>query len=470
MRESPILVLTVYPRVGGGAGLCREGDCIHLGLSPRGRGSHRDRGQTHPEFGSIPAWAGEPGSRDAGPETRKVYPRVGGGAMVHRTVLFSACGLSPRGRGSPRRSPSSVSRSRSIPAWAGEPSIFPGKRLRPQVYPRVGGGAESVLEDGVQGDGLSPRGRGSHLGDFPRRPDGGSIPAWAGEPGVRRAGLVPNRVYPRVGGGAKIEGVTPSRSSGLSPRGRGSLGAVDVLDDLVGSIPAWAGEPRSCTRSSGCPRVYPRVGGGALIDSGTDEIFTGLSPRGRGSRIGARASRRPDGSIPAWAGEPSSTDTPWMVRRVYPRVGGGARSASVRCDRSSGLSPRGRGSLTHHEVALGTLRSIPAWAGEPRGRARCRTLGKVYPRVGGGASSIGCATRTTEGLSPRGRGSLVLPRSIPDKRRSIPAWAGEPSGPSGCRWPLWVYPRVGGGAGLFTQISPRVAGLSPRGRGSPCCP
>ena len=198
---------------------------------------------------------------------------------------------------------------------------------------------------------------------------------------------------------------------------------------------------------------------------------------------------------------PSAFDAPGCT--VYPRVGGGTSRPEILFlyGPVGGLSPRGRG---NHEAAdtslkVARLRSIPAWAGEPRlrqktgavciqkglsprGRGnRCRRWAKdvpsvppVYPRVGGGTSTSRGCQRTFR------------------YQRSIPAWAGEPL-PNDLLTPEygWVYPRVGGGTSdessqllihLVFPVYPRVGGgtlpddrirawttetgLSPRGRGN----
>ena len=48
----------------------------------------------------------------------------------------------------------------------------------------------------------------------------------------------------------------------LSARGRGNLGATLGQFFRLGSIPAWAGEPRWEGLPLPLPQVYPRVGGG----------------------------------------------------------------------------------------------------------------------------------------------------------------------------------------------------------------
>ena len=152
----------------------------------------------------------------------------------------------------------------------------------------------------------------------------------------------------------------------------------------------------------------------------------GLSPRGRGNRLrdGRRVAQL--GSIPAWAGQPSSTWTPRVRISVYPRVGG----ATLNVD----------------SLKLFNLGLDPAWAGQPSVDWAHHGPGRVYPRVGG-------ATRR--------RNCFGYPRV-------------------GGAYPLWVYPRVGGATGAACSLSwaghhtrpvglGRWAGqpLSPRGRGNP---
>ena len=171
-------------------------------------------------------------------------------------------GLSPRGRGNLHRSRYVTSGTRSIPAWAGEPSDFDIAAAVAMVYPRVGGGTWQAKVSSRLASGLSPRGRGnrpykSYLGRWT-----GSIPAWAGEPPNERGGVEWPRVYPRVGGGTDTGNAQTWTQGGLSPRGRGNpirpRGALCAL----GSIPAWAGEPRHLHRQPHPNAVYPRVGGG----------------------------------------------------------------------------------------------------------------------------------------------------------------------------------------------------------------
>ena len=70
-------------------------------------------------------------------------------------------------------------------------------------------------------------------------------------------------------------------------------------------------------------KVYPRVGGGNLSVSVNAMFTRGLSPRGRGKHRNRAAANHAPGSIPAWAGETSSSNLSRCALTVYPRVGGG---------------------------------------------------------------------------------------------------------------------------------------------------
>ena len=155
---------------------------------------------------------------------------VTGKSNSHSKVVPTAhlCGgLSPRGRGNLRRSPlpafqeaipagrgnrsfrwPGTLRTRSIPAWAGEPLAIWVWQRPPRVYPRVGGGTALGMAEAAKG--LSPRGRGNLLSLGRGASLNRSIPAWAGEPLSRKGRLETYSVYPRVGGGTPISPI-PTR-------------------------------------------------------------------------------------------------------------------------------------------------------------------------------------------------------------------------------------------------------------------
>ena len=209
----------------------------------------------------------------------------------------------------------------------------------------MGGGNASGLTRICTRSGLSPRGRGKLCSSVSKRPPVRSIPAWAGETVHDRGQLAGRGVYPRVGGGNLLDMPLAASRLGLSPRGRGKPSAPPLSPKSDRSIPAWAGEtPRCRIRSRRCP-VYPRVGGGNAIGASPSWRRAGLSPRGRG-KLGAQARwGNRARSIPAWAGETGGISPQRVEPRVYPRVGGGNAYGIELVSRAAGLSPRGRGKL-----------------------------------------------------------------------------------------------------------------------------
>ena len=115
----------------------------------------------------------------------------------------------------------------------------------------------------------------------------------------------------------------------------------------------------------------------------------------------------------------------------------------------TGLSPRVRGSLVMPLKQLPHLGSIPAGAGEPQ-NFHCRVqIERVYPRGCGGADSAPDSVSLDGGLSPRVRGSLAATDAASVADGSIPAGAGEPRTLGDGAFASRVYPRGCGGAAIM---------------------
>ena len=188
--------------------------------------------------------------------------------------------------------------------------------------------------------------------------------------------------------------------------------------------------PRVCGESCATPvmRMWrlgpsPRVRGSEIEISGFARR-TGPSPRVRGIlRRGARGLPRV-GSIPACAGNPTSTSRPPRTSRVHPRVCGESLSQMESGGLAKGPSPRVRGIPVLVIAAVGRRGSIPACAGNPgthlrpvascRGPPRVRGIRaegrplmgacRVHPRVCGESSVRLPADLSVRGPSPRVRG------------------------------------------------------------------
>ncbi len=241
---------------------CGGGRCVHKGRSPRMRGRPPRCWTAARAPGSIPAYAGEaPGQQYPHP-SEKVDPRVcGGGDAGYNTSMVYA-GRSPRMRGR-RISPSPRNLFvRSIPAYAGEAHFYASFSATCRVDPRVCGGGHQVSILFMVCAGRSPRMRGRHRHSNSCRSKCGSIPAYAGEAPTYQPPQITSQVDPRVCGGGIDDLEQGMRERGRSPRMRGrQIQRHHGLKSLR-SIPAYAGEA-GLRGGSACPRtVDPRVCGG----------------------------------------------------------------------------------------------------------------------------------------------------------------------------------------------------------------
>ena len=207
---------------------------------------------------------------------------------------------------------------------------------------------------------------------------------------------------------------------------RGNLPPAVHSLAAAGSIPAYAGEPDNAGPMYQCGGVYPRVCGGTSLWQTLKSKLGGLSPRMRGNPDGIGCRGSPRRSIPAYAGEPTAVSGLRSAVAVYPRVCGGTSATGSVVASGKGLSPRMRGNRAQGRGKARARGSIPAYAGEPSPRRPAAGSGRVYPRVCGGTIGVQSRGPFKLGLSPRMRGNRNYLSGCPIRRRSIPAYAGEP--------------------------------------------
>ena len=194
-----------------------------LGLSPRVRGSPLcRRGHHRRRKGSIPASTGQPCDKAFRWRLSTVYPREYGAACLPILMLNSYAGLSPRVRGSRRQRRRASFGLRSIPASTGQPVKCNKKNMGRRVYPREYGAADKMETDAKGIRGLSPRVRGSPMAPRPTGTSSRSIPASTGQPACAGGTHEASAVYPREYGAAVCDGCGDRILIGLSPRVRGS--------------------------------------------------------------------------------------------------------------------------------------------------------------------------------------------------------------------------------------------------------
>ena len=240
-----------------------------------------------------------------------------------------------------------------------------------------------------------------------------------------RSKVARRTVHPRVGGEHFASAMSPLRSSGSSPRGRGTPTGDLEAPDRIRFIPAWAGNTTVFPSQVIHPSVHPRVGGEHLSIFHCYSSKTGSSPRGRGTRFIPKTPTDSIRFIPAWAGNTLPRCDLCAPLPVHPRVGGEHYAAHWLPRRSTGSSPRGRGTPVSQFDPHPLNRFIPAWAGNTRHPCSESGSDPVHPRVGGEQPSSAVSLIAAAGSSPRGRGTPQNLYPIVQNNRFIPAWAGN---------------------------------------------
>ena len=368
--------------------------------------------------------------------------------------------------GTPANGDAGPRRQRSIPACAGEPPYAPPLNYPAKVYPRLCGGTRLRMPSGKSGNGLSPPVRGNHCQARTPGSSTGSIPACAGEPTASSHCPGGRGVYPRLCGGTDRDPAAAGQAGGLSPPVRGNPPRALRRLPQQGSIPACAGEPSSTTCGAWMRGVYPRLCGGTMHISDARDTVLGLSPPVRGNRCNGARSRRRGRSIPACAGEPLRRSSIRRLWRVYPRLCGGTCGGGGGAGVMAGLSPPVRGNRSDGRSRCRPARSIPACAGEPSLDTSGWRLYAVYPRLCGGTIDLVAQQITADGLSPPVRGNRAGGGNAAAGVGSIPACAGEPPGIAAAAVVFRVYPRLCGGTDLVLVRGERLLGLSPPVRGN----
>ena len=135
---------------------------LHVGSSPRVRGTHPGHLPDRVAARIIPACAGNAQSRVAGPARSADHPRVcGERSATSRPSAFSS-GLSPRVRGTPADDRVDARLRRIIPACAGNAAGAGRRGSSGADHPRVCGERASSASSVAVNTGSSPRVRGTH--------------------------------------------------------------------------------------------------------------------------------------------------------------------------------------------------------------------------------------------------------------------------------------------------------------------
>ncbi len=355
--------VSVHPRVRGEQRGYHINCLYYAGSSPRARGTghHPQPGQRRHRF--IPACAGNRATSSAVTLRGSVHPRVRGEQKEHALIAARHIGSSPRARGTVATATRAPTSSRFIPACAGNSAGSCSDAASPTVHPRVRGEQCGRAFQPSLGSGSSPRARGTARTSSHRGSVGRFIPACAGNSGEPAASTLSNTVHPRVRG-EQTSWPHPARGlCGSSPRARGTALAGFVLSFPGRFIPACAGNRAAAEAVSAGHAVHPRVRGEQVSAGLCSQRLHGSSPRARGTGLPARARWRSQRFIPACAGNRSARRRGWPASSVHPRVRGEQCTTRYYTGRSTGSSPRARGTVLRLLVFGAHFRFIPACAG-----------------------------------------------------------------------------------------------------------
>ena len=192
-------------------------------------------------------------------------------------------------------------------------------------------------------------------------------------------------------------------------------------------IPAHAGQTSVCVAGSHrCPD-HPRACG--ANEDWRLACFNriGSSPRMRGKPRPMRVAAWRARIIPAHAGQ---TSGPWCRRRArpdHPRACGANPLSRTLIFSSVGSSPRMRGKLAFAVCGAGTVRIIPAHAGQTDSRPHRYDGSADHPRACGANTPDWVAGPFWSGSSPRMRGKRFRQLEARRRPRIIPAHAGQTS-------------------------------------------
>jgi len=190
--------------------------------------------------------------------------------------------------------------------------------------------------------------------------------------------------------------------------------------------------------------VHPRVCGERGVQRRVDSSAGGSSPRVRGTDHSRARELLEHRFIPACAGNGPSSRASSSGNPVHPRVCGERSKCSSISRRSSGSSPRVRGTDLRDRLRHVVLRFIPACAGNGQRRAVPFQVVPVHLRVCGERFRHVVGRGESDGSSPRVRGTAESRHPGREPCRFIPACAGNGVNIPGRRGIISVHPRVCG--------------------------
>ena len=343
---------TDHPRLRGEHMFWPAGRSLVCGSSPLARGTRSPIGSCACLSGIIPACAGNTTVAAIRRCRARDHPRLRGEHSHWRLRTWRISGSSPLARGT-LRSLSALSLAAGIiPACAGN---TPRPRRSPAWawdHPRLRG--EHVLVRSLVCVllGSSPLARGTLIFQYDRVSDFGIIPACAGNTWGGACGGSCLGDHPRLRGEHGIIQRVHNGRRGSSPLARGTPPIRVMKSPDGGIIPACAGNTTHLPILRDMAEDHPRLRGehkssvvGNLPDVGSSPLARGTRPwfQGHGGRKGI---------IPACAGNTCRRSRRTRTPTDHPRLRGEHLVGSSGCAATTGSSPLARGTLQSFEMNL----------------------------------------------------------------------------------------------------------------------
>ena len=198
-------------------------------------------------------------------------------------MSYRAIGSSPRVRGTALYPMVKYWFPRFIPACAGNRVHLRGWHQDIPVHPRVCGEQLLMVKNIHRPAGSSPRVRGTDSPGTPGPSRSRFIPACAGNSADPARCSWKRSVHPRVCGEQRRHHLLDGLSHGSSPRVRGTDPSIGSSPYAVRFIPACAGNRACRSQYAAHSPVHPRVCGEQCPEAHNSSINLGSSPRVRGT-------------------------------------------------------------------------------------------------------------------------------------------------------------------------------------------
>ena len=375
-------------------------------------------------------------------------------------------GSSPHSRGTREEDYIRMSRSRIIPAFAGNTasSLFPAGECRD--HPRIRGEhvMTAFLNVGIAGS--SPHSRGTLVPLQSKATQERIIPAFAGNTHNTRKPCRAHKDHPRIRGEHRFDARLAPQRRGSSPHSRGTHFRLNWQIKREGIIPAFEGNTRPEETLKLCSWDHPRIRGEHSTSSTMRAESWGSSPHSRGTLCDLYQNGYNRGIIPAFAGNTWSSYSARYTARDHPRIRGEHRTPTISLSCVSGSSPHSRGTQISDVSSMTLARIIPAFAGNTPQGLRHPFRRWDHPRIRGEHKFGTLSKKKTSGSSPHSRGTLQKAIWYINRSRIIPAFAGNTSKGQNLRMRRWDHPRIRGEHERTSAYGDMNEGSSPHSRGT----